>query len=57
MERGKRYRSQRPVDVESVFGIIKNNKNFRKFMLRGLDKVEIEEGLLALAHNLTKLAN
>jgi transposase len=55
-ERGKRYRSQRPVDVEAVFGIIKSNKNYRKFLLRGIEKVEIEAGLLALAHNLSKLA-
>jgi len=56
-ERGKRYRSQRPADVEAVFGIIKSNRNFRRFMLRGMEKVEIEAGLLALAHNLAKLAN
>jgi transposase len=56
-ERGKKYRSQRPVDVEAVFGIIKNNHNFRRFMLRGLDKVEIEAGLLSLAHNLRKMVN
>jgi transposase len=55
-ERGKKYRSQRPVDVEAVFGIIKGNKNYRKFLLRGLDKVEIEVGLLAIAHNLNKIA-
>jgi transposase len=56
-ERGRKYRSQRPVDVEAVFGIIKSNKNYRKFLLRGIEKVEIEAGLLALAHNLAKLAN
>ena len=56
-ERGKHYRSQRPVEPEAVFGNIKNNHGFRRFMLRGLEKVEIEAGLLALAHNLTKLAN
>jgi hypothetical protein len=54
-ERGRRYRSQRPVDVEAVFGIIKGNKNFRKFLLRGMEKVEIEAGLLVLAHNLGKI--
>jgi len=32
------------------------NRNYRKFLLRGLDKVEIEAGLLALAHNLGKVA-
>ena len=56
-QRGIKYRSQRPVDVEAVFGIIKNNRNFRRFKLRGIEKVEIEAGLLALAHNLAKLAN
>jgi len=56
-ERGIKYRSQRPVDVEAVFGIIKGNRNYRKFLLRGLEKVEIEAGLLAFAHNLGKLAN
>jgi transposase len=56
-KRGIKYRSQRPVDVEAVFGIIKGNRNYRKFLLRGLEKVEIEVGLLALAHNLNKLAS
>lgn len=56
-ERGKRYRSQRPVDVEAVFGIIKGNRNYRKFLLRGMEKVEIEAGLLALAHNLGKMVS
>jgi hypothetical protein len=46
----------RPVDVEAVFGIIKWNRNYRKFLLRGLEKVEIEVGLLALSHNLSKIA-
>lgn len=56
-ETGKQYRSQRPVEPEAVFGNIKNNQGFRRFMLRGLEKVEIEAGLLSLAHNLAKLAN
>jgi len=55
-ERGLKYRSQRPVDVEAVFGIIKGNRNYRRFLLRGLEKVEVEAGLLALAHNLSKIA-
>ena len=56
-ERGIKYRSRRPADVEAVFGIIKSNKNYRKFLTRGLSKVEVETGILALAHNLGKLAN
>jgi Transposase DDE domain len=56
-EKGIKYRKQRPADVEAVFGIIKNNRNYRKFLLRGIAKVEIEAGLLALAHNLSKMAS
>ena len=50
------YRKKRPADIEPVFAQIKHNKNFKRFMLRGLKKVEIETGLLAIAHNLAKLA-
>jgi transposase len=56
-EEGKTHRSRRPIDVEPVFGILKQNKGFRRFMLRGTDKVSIEFGLIALAHNLKKLAS
>lgn len=55
-EQGVIYRKQRAADVEPVFANIKHNKNFKRFMLKGLEKVEIETGLLALAHNLAKLA-
>jgi hypothetical protein len=55
-EEGIRHRKQRPCDVEPVFGNIKQNKNFKRFMLRGVNKVEIEIGLIALAHNLAKRA-
>jgi len=37
-----------------LFTNIKNNHNFRRFMLRGKEKVSIETGWLALAHNLRK---
>lgn len=56
-EEGKTYRSRRPVDVEAVFGIIKNNHHYRRFRLRGMQKVEVETGLLSLAHNLRKMVN
>lgn len=55
-EKGIYYRKRRPVDVEPVFGNIKSNKNFKRFLLKGIDKTEIEWGLLCLAHNLKKLA-
>ena len=53
-ESGIKYRKQRSVDVETVFGQIKQNKGFRRFLLRGLEKVNIEFGLVAIAHNLQK---
>ncbi|MGB7207954.1 MAG: transposase, partial [Pyrinomonadaceae bacterium] len=38
--------------VEAVFGNIKQNKGFRRFNLRGIDKATTEIGLIAIAHNL-----
>lgn len=52
--RGVQKRKQRCYDVEPVFASIKHNHNFKRFMLRGIEKVTIETGLLALAHNLRK---
>jgi len=51
---GIQHRKRRPCDVEPVFGNIKSNHHFNRFMLRGTKKVEVETGLLALAHNLRK---
>jgi hypothetical protein len=53
-EEGISYRKTRCADVEPVFGNIKYNKGFNRFMLGGCDKVEIEAGLLSIAHNLKK---
>ena len=55
-EKGIYYRKKRPADVEPVFGNIKHNKNFKRFLLKGIDKTEIEWGLLCIAHNLKKMA-
>jgi transposase len=54
-EKGQQLRSQRGVDVETVFGRIKEDWGFRRFLLRGLEKVTVEWGLLCLAHNLAKV--
>lgn len=56
-ENGSKLRKKRSTDVEPVFGMIKNNRYFKRFMLRGLEKVNIEWGLLSLAHNFIKLLN
>ncbi|AZA92886.1 Transposase domain (DUF772) [Chryseobacterium nakagawai] len=55
-EKGIEKRKQRCYDVEPVFGNIKQNHGFRRFMLRGNEKVAIEWGLLAIAQNLRKKA-
>lgn len=54
-EIGKEKRSQRGVDVETPFGDIKHNMQHRRFLLRGLQKVEVEFNLLAVAHNIRKI--
>ncbi len=48
-----RLRKQLP---EPVFGQIKQARGFRQFLMRGLDKVALEWGLVCLAHNMLKLA-
>ena len=53
-KKGVEKRKQRCWDVEAVFGNIKQNMNFKRFILRGMDKVTIEIGLIAMAHNLNK---
>lgn len=53
-EEGIAHRKRRCWDVEAVFGNIKHNMGFKRFMLRGLDKVTTEIGLVAMAHNLRK---
>lgn len=53
-KRGIQKRKKRCYDTEPVFGNIKYNHHFKRFMLRGTEKVTVEMGLLALAHNLRK---
>lgn len=56
-ETGKALRKKRSVEVETVFGHIKQNMRFRRFHLRGLEKVNTEWGLVCIAHNMRKLAS
>lgn len=55
-EQGKIFRSKRPVEVEAVFGLLKQNFGFRRFQLRGLEKVSTEWGILCISHNISKMA-
>lgn len=54
-EEGKKKYDKRMSTVEPVFAHIKNVMNFRKFMLRGLEKAGYEFTLICLAHNIKKL--
>jgi transposase len=43
---GIKLRKKRSVDIETVFGNIKQNFGFRRFTLRGIEKVSLEWGLM-----------
>ena len=53
---GQRLRAARSTEVETVFGHLKHNQGFRRFHVRGLNKVSTEWGLISIAHNMQKLA-
>jgi len=53
--RGIYLRRKRCIEPEPVFGQIKWNRGFKRFLLRGLPKVTCEFGLVAIAHNLKKM--
>jgi transposase len=55
-EEGLKHRSKRPIEVEAVFGQLKSNNKFNRFTFKGLEKVELEFLLMALGHNLRKMA-
>lgn len=54
--KGLEHRSHRSTDVEQTFGNLKWNKKFERLLLRGIEKLEIEFALLAIAHNLSTSA-
>lgn len=54
-EQGIQKRKRRCYDVEATIGILKQNRGFRRLLLRRTPKVEVEVGLHALAHNLRKM--
>ena len=54
-EAGRAVYDRRKALVEPVFGTLKEQRQGRRFRLRGLDKVSIEFCLMTLAYNLTRL--
>ena len=53
---GRAVYKMRKAVVEPVFGQIKEARGFRKFLLRGLEKVQAEWKLICATHNLLKLS-
>jgi len=56
-EMKSRIYAQRKIEVAIVFGHIKGNRSFCKFLLRGLEKVHTEFGIVALTQNLLIVAD
>jgi len=52
---GRALYARRKVIVEPVFGQIKEARGFRRFLLRGLDKIRGEWRVVCLTHNLLKI--
>jgi len=52
---GKQKYKLRQQTVEPVFGIIKSVLGFRRFLLRGVEKVQLEWTLVCAAYNLKRL--
>jgi transposase len=52
---GRALYARRKVIVEPVFGQIKEARGFRRFLLRGLERIRGEWCLVCLTHNLLKL--
>jgi transposase len=52
---GRALYARRKVNVEPVFGQIKEARGFRRFLLRGLDNIRGEWRLVCLTHNLLKM--
>ena len=54
-EKGIEMRKKRAEYSEGIFGQIKWNMNFKRFLLRGLDKVDLEWGLLCFALKIKRM--
>lgn len=49
--------ARRKIDVEPVFGRMKASLGFKRFMVRGLNKVTKETGIVIMALNMAKMVN
>ena len=56
-EEGALLRMNRSIQVEGVFGVLKEDYGFRRFLTRGKKNIETQFFLLAFAFNVQKLCN
>ncbi len=56
-EKGTLLRMNRSIQVEGVFGVLKEDYGFRRFLTRGKKNIETQFFLLAFALNIEKLCN
>ena len=56
-DEGNILRQNRSIQVEGAFGIVKQDRDFRRFLTRGKVKTETQFFLLAFAFNINKLHN
>lgn len=55
-QEGKKVYARRLHPIEAIFGHLKYNLGYTRFLLRGLEKVQAEFTLMCLTYNLRKLA-
>ena len=56
-DEGTLLRMNRSIQVEGVFGVLKEDYGFRRFLTRGKKNIETQFFLLAFALNIEKLCN
>lgn len=54
---GALLRMNRSIQVEGAFGILKQDRHYRRIVRKGLDKVKLESYIIALGFNFYKLHN
>ena len=54
---GALLRMNRSIQAEGTFGIIKNDRWYKRIVRRGIESVELEIFLVSIGHNLYKFYN
>ena len=54
---GALLRMNRSIQAEGTFGVIKNNRNYKRIVRKGINSVKLEIFLVSIGHNLYKYHN